>query len=342
VVYQIWKFISEGLYEKERRYVHYFAPASLGLFMAGMLFGFFVLIPFGLRFLLAIGGPVASPLIRMEEYVSLMVLLTLVVGLIFELPLVMFFVFKIGMVTAEQFREQWRYAYFAIVVLAAIISPTGDPVNLSLVSLPMIGLYELGILLCKPSLKHFLTIAGVTAVLIGSCYGAYYLFSKAPTKLGVETAAANGPMQYRATSDGEYRELPKGSSIIAGMTVRTEFGQRSRIEIGKGAEIRMNAETELRVVSPSQIFLERGEVMVTLPKERASLSVATSDGETVGREGKVDVRTSEDGTRVIAVKGEQMAVANGVRESVTEGRSLSFRKGGEPVDVKRATRWAEF
>jgi Tat protein translocase TatC len=341
VIYELWKFVAEGLYPNERRYVYYFAPASLGLFLCGMLFGFYVMIPFGLRFLLAMGGDIATPLIRLNEYISLLVVLTLVLGIVFELPLVMLFLVKIGLVTPQQYREQWRYAYFAMVVLAAIITPTGDPINLSIVSVPMIGLYEVGILLCRPSLKHFLSIVGVSVGILGGVFGIYYYYSLKPNRLGVAEASTGGPLKYRATSSGEFRDLPKGSSIITGMTVRTE-GARSKIDVGKGAQMRLNYDTEVHADSVNRISLIHGEVLLAMSKEREAMTIATPDGEVEAREATVDVQTGQEGTRAIAVKGEAVAVVDGIRRTVAEGHSLTFKRGGEPTDVKRATRWAEF
>jgi len=342
VVYHLWKFISEGLYLNERRYVYYFAPASLGLFLVGMLFGFFVLIPTGLKFLVGISGKVATPLIRLDEYISLLVVLTLVLGVVFELPLVMYFLYRIGLVQPEYYREQWRYAYFALIVVGMFVSPSGDPVNQALIALPMVALYEVGIFLCRPTLKHLLFIIGVSAAFFGGSYAVYAYVTAKPNKLGVAMAASGSSLQYRATSDGKYLELPKGSSIVAGMTVRTKFGQRSKIDLGKGAELILNSETELRVELQNRIFVEHGEVFVALPKDHPVLTVATPDGEVEVREGQVDIQAEQEGTRVIAAKGEQTAIVNGVKRPVFEGHFITFKQGGESVDVKRATRWTDF
>ncbi len=336
VVYLIWRFVSEGLYPSERRYVHYFAPASLGLFIAGMLFGFYVLIPFGLRFLLAIGGDIASPLIRLSDYVSLLIVLTLVLGLVFELPLIMLFLVKVGIMTPEQYREQWRYAYFAMVVLAAMITPTGDPVNLTLVSVPMIGLYEVGILLCRPSLRHLLTLVGVTAFVVGGSVGVYQYVSRKPSVLGV---VASGRGQTLGASS---RPLAGRDSVFAGMALKTEFAQRLKVDLGNASELRINSDSELRVESADRIFLEHGEVLVSIAQGGAAFSVATPDGVIEIREGSANVQAGPDGTRVIAVKAEQTVVVNGVKRPVAEGHCLAVKQGGDPIDVKKATRWAEF
>jgi Tat protein translocase TatC len=342
VLFLIWRFISEGLYPNERRYVHYFGPVSLGLFVLGMLFGFYVMIPFGLRFLLAMSGDLATPLIRLQDYISLLVVLTLVLGLVFELPLVMLFVVKIGLLKPEHFREQWRYAYFAIILVAAAITPTGDPVNLSLVALPMIGLYEVGIFLCRPRLKHLLTILWVSGLVVLCCGGAYYYFTMRPSKLGVVAVTKGGALQYLASRDGRYLDLPDDARIVSHMTVRTGFGQRSKIDVGKGAHLLLNADTELRVDSPNKVYMARGELLIVMTKKREPLALQTPDLEVQAREGRVDVQTGPDGTRVTAIQGEQAVLVEGVTRSVASGCFMSFKRGGERADVKKAPRWADF
>ena len=342
VVYNLWKFISEGLYPEERRYVYYFAPASLGLFLLGMLFGFFVLIPAGLRFHVGIARGVATPLIRLDEYISLLVVLTLVLGVVFELPLVMYFLYRIGLVQPEMYRENRRYAYFALICLGMFVSPSGDPVNQSLIALPMVGLYEVGMFLCRPTLKHLLWIVGVSAAFVGGAYGIYALVTAKPNTLGVAVGLGGNPLQYKATSEGKYLDLARGARIIAGMTVRTELGDRSKIDLDKGGELKLDSDTELRVEAQNRVFVENGRVFASLPKDHPMLTVATRDGEVEVREGEADIQAEPEGTRLIAAKGEQTAIVDGVRRPVFEGRSIAFTQGGEPVDVKRKTRWANF
>ncbi|MDO8136665.1 MAG: twin-arginine translocase subunit TatC, partial [Candidatus Brocadiales bacterium] len=156
IVYQAWKFIAAGLYKHERRYAKFFIPLSFGGFITGGLFGYFILIPLALKFLIGILGPGIEPVITMSQYITLVFLLTLALGLIFQLPLVMLLLSKVGMFRAEDYIGWRRYAFFGAFVLAAIITPTADPFTQTATALPVVALYEVGILLVKPTKRAFL------------------------------------------------------------------------------------------------------------------------------------------------------------------------------------------
>jgi sec-independent protein translocase protein TatC len=141
--------VYEGLTAEEIRPMYLFAPFALILFAAGVLFTYIVILPSALDFLFGIGGNLVQPLPSLDAYVDFALSLILWVGLAFELPLVMFFLARFGIVTASQFARQWRPAIVIIAVLAAVITPTVDALNMALVGLPLIGLYVLGILFAK-------------------------------------------------------------------------------------------------------------------------------------------------------------------------------------------------
>lgn len=149
VLYQMWAFVSAGLYRHERRYVYVLAPFSLGFFAAGVLFCYFVLMPYGYRFLVGQGlGMGAQPLIAVGEYFSFSLGLMLVLGLAFQLPLVMMFLSKTGIVSIAAFRRRRRYAILAMMIAAAVFTPP-DVVTQLFLAGPLIGLYEMGILLSR-------------------------------------------------------------------------------------------------------------------------------------------------------------------------------------------------
>lgn len=148
ILYQVIMFVAPGLTSRERRYMFLFLPMALVAFACGVAFCYFVLIPPALRFLLGFSD-VAQPLIRISNFVNLMVRLLFWMGLAFETPLIMFMLAQLGIVTARQlsrFRRVWVVIAF---VLGAIITPTFDPVNQALVAGPLLVLYELGVLLAK-------------------------------------------------------------------------------------------------------------------------------------------------------------------------------------------------
>ncbi len=149
VLFQIIMFVAPGLTAKERRLVFFSMPAVALAFAAGVAFGYFVLIPPAINFLLSWGSDIATPMIRIGNYVNVMVMLLFWMGVVFETPLVMFILAKLGIVSASGFGRWRRYWVVVAFILGALITPTFDPINQCLVAVPLIVLYEIGILLAR-------------------------------------------------------------------------------------------------------------------------------------------------------------------------------------------------
>jgi sec-independent protein translocase protein TatC len=149
ILYQVVMFVSPGLTGKEKRYLYALFPGAIASFAAGAAFGYYVLLPPALNFLLTFGSDIATPLIRVGNYINLVVTLLFWLGVSFEMPLIMFFLSKIGVITPRALARQRRYALVAAFILGALITPTFDPINQSLVAIPIIFLYELGIWLAR-------------------------------------------------------------------------------------------------------------------------------------------------------------------------------------------------
>ena len=148
VFYQIWAFVAAGLYRHERHYVMKFLPFSLGLFLAGVFLCFFGVLPVTLHFLLEINVWLnIEPTLRLTEWMSFATLLPLVFGICFQTPLVMLFLERVGILTAADFRAKRKYAILIMVTVAAILTPGPDVFSQCMLAVPMIGLYELGILM---------------------------------------------------------------------------------------------------------------------------------------------------------------------------------------------------
>ena len=149
ILFQVIIFIAPGLTGREKRYLFGFMPAALLAFAGGVAFAYYVLTPPALHFLLTFGGDVAVPMIRISNIINLMIRLLFWMGLAFETPLVMYLLASLGIVSAQglgRFRRYWVVVAF---ILAAIITPTVDPVNQALVAGPLLVLYEVGILLAR-------------------------------------------------------------------------------------------------------------------------------------------------------------------------------------------------
>jgi sec-independent protein translocase protein TatC len=149
VLYQMVMFVAPGLTPSERRYLYTLLPVSLLVFAAGAAFGYRILFPPAVRFLLTFGSDIATPFIRIGNYVNLMLSLFFWMGLLFETPVVLFFLARIGVVTPEWLGKQRRYAVVVAFILGALITPTFDPVNQAMVAIPIVVLYEVGIWLAK-------------------------------------------------------------------------------------------------------------------------------------------------------------------------------------------------
>ena len=153
VLYQIVMFISPGLKPSERRYLYALIPVSLLAFAAGALFGYRILFPPMVNFLLNFGGDVAIPMIRIGRYMDLMLRLLFWMGLIFEMPVVTFFLARIGVLSPDFLARHRRYAIVLAFILGAIITPTFDPINQALVAAPIIALYEVSVWIAKFSAR---------------------------------------------------------------------------------------------------------------------------------------------------------------------------------------------
>ena len=148
VLYQIWAFVAPGLYQKEKRYVVPFVLGGSLFFAMGVLFGYFVAIPIGFKFLLGYATDFIKPMPSMKEYLSFSIKFLLAFGLVFEFPVVLVLLAKIGVIDAKMLARQRKYAILLIFVFAAVMTPP-DIVSQVLMALPLMGLYELSILLSK-------------------------------------------------------------------------------------------------------------------------------------------------------------------------------------------------
>ena len=162
LVYELIIFIAPALTAVEKKYVWIALPFILIMFAGGVLFGYFVLIPPAMQFLLSLGSGIATPQIRIGNYISLVARLLLAIGLVFETPVITTFLARLGIVSAGWLLAQWKWAVICAFILGALITPTVDPVNQTLVALPLIILYLLSILLARLFEKRKITPLEVT------------------------------------------------------------------------------------------------------------------------------------------------------------------------------------
>ncbi len=149
LVYHGIMFVSPALTAKEKKYVYLILPWIALMFLGGVAFGYFILIPPATRFLTSFGADIATPEIRIGNYIALVTRLLLAIGFVFEMPVITTFLARLGVLKPKWLSDHRRTAIIFAFILAAIITPTFDPINQSLVAIPLIVLYEMSIWLAK-------------------------------------------------------------------------------------------------------------------------------------------------------------------------------------------------
>jgi len=159
VLFQVWAFVAPGLYQHEKRYVIPFVVGGSFFFALGILFAYYVALPYGFKFLLGFSTDFIKPLPSMKEYLSFTMKFLLAFGLVFEFPVVLVLLARIGIIDSKTLSKQRKYAILLIFVFAAVMTPP-DLISQVLMALPLMGLYELSILLSKLFGKKRATAAG--------------------------------------------------------------------------------------------------------------------------------------------------------------------------------------
>ena len=149
LTYHVIMFISPALTRREKNYVYLILPWVALMFIGGVAFGYFILIPPATRFLITFGSDIATPQIKIGNYIAIVTRLILAIGLVFEMPVVTTFLSRLGIIKPKWLADKRKVAIIFSFILAAMITPTFDPINQSLVAIPLIILYELSIWLSK-------------------------------------------------------------------------------------------------------------------------------------------------------------------------------------------------
>lgn len=149
VLWQVWAFIMPALYENEKKAVLPYVLFTTGLFVSGVLFAYYVVLPVGLRFLVGYGGDIFDQQLRASEYIGFVTLFLLAFGVVFEMPAVMVMLAASGVVDHHRMRKTRKYAIIGIAAVAMVLTPSQDPVSMLLMMGPLAVLYEIGILLAR-------------------------------------------------------------------------------------------------------------------------------------------------------------------------------------------------
>lgn len=148
ILFQVWRFVAVGLKEHEIRYIRFFGPCSAVFFLLGGMFAYFVFIPISVRFLLSFSTASIVPMITIKNYMSFVVTMLLAFGVIFELPLILMFLTKIGIATPAFLVQKRRHAIVIILIVSAFLTPP-DCVTQLIMAVPLMVLYEAGIIVSK-------------------------------------------------------------------------------------------------------------------------------------------------------------------------------------------------
>jgi sec-independent protein translocase protein TatC len=149
IAWAFWRFLKPALYPSERKYVYIFVPLAVGLFTVGVLFAYFGVLRLILNFLIYITGENLDTMFKVDQYVSFVLAFVIPFGLVFELPVVIFFLSKLGIIRYEQLARNRKYALLVIVILAAALTPGPDPISQMLMAGPVYLLYEISIWVSK-------------------------------------------------------------------------------------------------------------------------------------------------------------------------------------------------
>jgi Tat protein translocase TatC len=337
IAHQIWKFVEAGLYKKERTYVKIFAPISFMAFIIGVLFGYFFLIPFGLQFLIRILGAEIEPIITMSQYINLVTLLTLALGIVFQLPLVMLFISKIGIFKAEDFVKWRMHAVLIMFILAAIITPP-DPFTQVMTALPMMALYEVGILAIRPTKKAIMRFG----ILLGSgtllIYIVFLTFTLPPKAEFINTS---GIVKILPAASTKWMAVTPESRIHNGATLETGKSSKASFLLKDGTYIIMDVDTVIKLVEKRKIALLKGQILVTIKANDDPFSITANDSIITANDGNIDVKILGYTVLITVVEGVATVVSDGEERKVLEGRQLKAVTGGEPVNVDGVTKWSK-
>jgi sec-independent protein translocase protein TatC len=155
ILYQFWRFVSPGLHSHERRYVFIFVPAASLLFLVGVAFAWLVLLPSAIAFLSTFMPSIFVAEWTSQEYIGFATTFLIWVGISFQMPLIVYFLARFGIINSKTLLEHWRIALVAIAVIAAAVTPSIDPVTMLLTMVPLLILYLLSIVLARVGYRQF-------------------------------------------------------------------------------------------------------------------------------------------------------------------------------------------
>jgi hypothetical protein len=249
----------------------------------------------------------------------------------------MLFVSRIGMLKAEDFIKWRMYAILIIFILAAVITPP-DPFTQVMTALPMIILYEIGILTIRPTKKavtQFSILLGSGILLI---YIVLLIFTL-PTK--ADFLNSTGVVKMLPDSVTNWQPLSSESKIHNGTSLRTGKGSKASFLLKDGTYVIMDVNTEIKFVKNRKLDLLNGQILLSIKADEKPFMIAANNNVITSNAGNVDIRISKHMVFVTVTEGEAIVVANGEEKKVFEGRQLKLVTGGEPTNIDKVIKWAK-
>ncbi|MGR3218772.1 MAG: twin-arginine translocase subunit TatC [Candidatus Anammoxibacter sp.] len=343
IVYQIWKFVNPGLYKKERKYFFSFIFISFLTFLVGILFGYFLLIPLGLQFLISILGSGVAPIITMWQYISFVFLLTIALGFVFQLPLIIVLITKMGLLKAEDFIKWRKYAILCTFIISAIITPP-DPFTQIMTAIPMIALYEAGILAAKPTKKRIFYFGSAvvgSALVIFLLFFIFTHFSESGTisyvKGDVAVVGSTGVDNIRVTINAGSKDK---LNIRKGMCLKTGINGKLSFKTGTGVFVTMDNSTDIKIIDKRTISITNGQIYIEVPETKVNFTINSPNGNTMTRFGEINIEALPFETRVTVAKGMAVLSNGNLKKTVLEGRQDRITIGGNAVNVADIIKWA--
>jgi len=337
-LYQMWGFVAPGLYSRERRLTVRLGLMSLLCFAAGVCFGYFLFIPLALRFLLALSGALTEPVLMIGSYLSLLFLMTLALGVVFQTPLIMYHLVRWQIVSVDAIQRQRKVAILAAFVLGAFLTPP-DPFTQVMMAVPLIMLYDLGALAAAPSrraLANFVRFAGTVGLIVAVVAALFFLVPvgrvsaiRGSVHLGVRTLE---PRQARSVRRGQSCRV--GPDAVA----KIAFGRGPR-----AAHLLLAEEATVQVHGRGALSLYGGRALADNTAGGPRIELRARPARVTLQRGRAELVVPEPDTITVNVlAGEATARTEGRTVTVAAGRTATFRRGGQPLEPDEIERrWRE-
>jgi len=336
IIYQAWKFVMPALFRHERRWALKLGLVSFVCLAAGVCFGYFLFIPLALRFLLGLAGTSVEPVLMIGAYLSLFFMLTLALGVVFQTPVVMYYLVRWGIVNPEGLRKNRKVAILSAFVLAAFLTPP-DPFTQMMMAVPLIVLYDVGALAAAPSRATALSLLRFAATVgaIAALFAAWFFLWPVGQLTAVRGAASVGRVQI---------EPPQTVKVRRGQLCAAAEGTACKLSLGRGKSallILMAGPATVQVHSASSISLYRGCVFAKNAPGTEAKEVRSRPATVLIKAASAELCLAEPGSLTVTVaEGEVEVNADGQRSTITAGRTATFQPGGLPTDASELqSRW---